>query len=368
MSAQQGTSSLTGGPRAMRRKAVPTTELVQTGFLPGNDQHLPLVITPAVDNVDLAGWCAAHKEDVERYLNQYGAILFRGFPLADPPEFEVVASSIAGELFGDYGDLPPEETGQRIYHSTPYPPDKMILFHNESSHFSSWPLRQFFFCVRPPAEAGETPLLDCREAYKLLDDEIVEAFERKGLMYVRNFSAGIDVPWQDFFHTDDKAAVERACADAGMTSEWTELGLRVRQRANGVRTHPATGEQIFFNQVQLHHVACLDEATRTAMRQLFADEDLPRNVYYGDGTTIPDSVMQRIGEVFEQLCVEATWQEGDLIALDNMLVAHARRPFVGPRKIVVAMGKMMQAGENEDVRPVGEEQPSGQASGLRSVR
>jgi hypothetical protein len=27
--------------------------------------------------------------------------------------------------------------------------------------------------------------------------------------------------------------------------------------------------------------------------------------------------------------------------LDNMLVAHARDPFVGPRKIVVAMGDMI---------------------------
>ena len=151
MSAQQGTSSVTGSLRGMRRKAVRTNELVQTGFLPSNEERLPLVITPAVDNVDLASWCASHAEDVERYLARHGAILFRGFPLADPPEFEAVASTIAGELFADYGDLPPEETGQRIYHSTPYPHDKMILFHNESSHFSSWPLRQFFFCVVPSA-------------------------------------------------------------------------------------------------------------------------------------------------------------------------------------------------------------------------
>jgi alpha-ketoglutarate-dependent taurine dioxygenase len=343
MSTQQGTSSLSGGLRGVRRKAVPTTELVQTGFLADNEEGLPLVVTPAVDNVDLAGWCSAHTQDVERYMNRYGAIVFRGFPLARPPEFEAVASAIAGELFADYGDLPPEETGQRIYHSTPYPPDKMILFHNESSHFSSWPLRQFFFCIVPSEEGGETPLLDGRKVYEVLDKEIVEAFEQRDLMYVRNFSEGVDVPWQDFFHTDEKAAVERTCANAGMTCEWTKLGLRVRQRAKGVRIHPRTGEPVFFNQVQLHHVACLDEETRTAMGQLFTYEDLPRNVYYGDGTPIPDEVIDRISEIYEQLCVETPWQKGDLIALDNMLVAHARRPFVGERKIVVAMGGMMHA-------------------------
>ena len=47
--------------------------------------------------------------------------------------------------------------------------------------------------------------------------------------------------------------------------------------------------------------------------------------------------------MYEQLCVETPWQQGDLIALDNMLVAHARRPFAGERKIVVAMGQMTHA-------------------------
>jgi hypothetical protein len=334
-----------GGLRGMRRKAVEATELVKTGFLPGNEEQMPLVITPAVDNVDLAAWCESHKEELGAYFDRYGAILFRGFPLEGATDFEAVASSIAPNLFAEYGDLPPESASDRIYHSTPYPPDKMILFHNESSHLSSWPLRQFFFCVTPSAERGETPLIDCRKICDALEPEILQDFAHKDLMYVRNFSEGIDVPWQDFFHTSDRAEVEKICSDAGMSCEWTEQGLRVGQVAKGVRVHPRTGEKIFFNQVQLHHVSCLDEETRTALRQLFDDEDLPRNVYYGDGTPIPDEVIDRIGEVFEEICVETLWEKGDLIALDNMLVSHARRPFGGERKIIVAMGEMVSAAD-----------------------
>ncbi|MGH2851291.1 MAG: TauD/TfdA family dioxygenase, partial [Solirubrobacteraceae bacterium] len=233
--------------------------------------------------------------------------------------------------------------GQRIYGVTPYPPDKMILFHNESSHLSSWPLRQFFFCVHPAPERGETPLLDCRAVCEAVDPEILEQFAEKGLMYVRNFSEGIDVSWQDFFHTDDRAEVERTCADAGMSCEWTADGLRVRQVTKGVRNHPRTGERIFFNQVQLHHVSCLDDETQTALRQLFSDEDLPRNVHYGDGTPIPDETISRIGEIYEELCVEFPWQPGDFVAVDNMIVSHARRPYSGDRKHLVAMGEMVHA-------------------------
>lgn len=332
-----------GGIRTMRRKAVETTKLVETGFVPGNEGNLPLMITPAVDNVDLAAWCASHKDEIDGYLDKYGAVLFRGFPLEDASAFEAVASSIAGDLFAEYGDLPPESAGERVYGSTPYPPDKMILFHNESSHLSSWPLRQFFFCITPAPDRGETPLLDCRKVLDALEPELREQFAEKGLMYVRNFSEGIDVPWQDFFHTDDRAEVEKICAEAGMSCEWTERGLRISQRAEAVRPHPRTGERLFFNQVQLHHVSCLDDETRTALRQLFADEDLPRNVYFGDGTPILDETIDRIGELFEELCVEFPWQKGDLIAVDNMLVAHARRPFSGPRKLLVAMGEMVSA-------------------------
>ncbi|MDQ6818390.1 MAG: TauD/TfdA family dioxygenase [Actinomycetota bacterium] len=343
MSAEEGASG-PGGLRGMRRRAVSDGRLVDVGQLPGAN-GMPAVVTPAIDNVDLAAWCTGHKDELDALFDKHGAILFRGFGLNDAADFEKVASTIAGDLFAEYGDLPPESANERVYGSTPYPPDKMILFHNESSHLSSWPLRQFFFCVTPAPDRGETPLLDCRTVLEALDPELRDEFAEKGLMYVRNFSEGIDVPWQDFFHTDDRAEVERICSEAGMSSEWTSGGLRIRQLAHAVRTHPRTGERIFFNQIQLHHVSCLDDETRTALRQLFSDEDLPRNVYFGDGSQISDEVVDRIGELYEELCVEFPWQQGDLIAVDNMLIAHARRPFSGPRKLLVAMGEMVQASD-----------------------
>jgi alpha-ketoglutarate-dependent taurine dioxygenase len=327
--------------RAMRRKAIDTTTLVETGFFPGLEDSLPLVLTHAVDNVDLAEWAASHRDEIEGHLDRYGALLFRGFGLDGAEAFERVAAAIVPELFAEYGDLPTEPASQRIYGSTPYPADKMILFHNESSHLPQWPLRQFFSCVVPSETGGETPLLDCRKVCEELDPELLEEFASKGLMYVRNFSEGVDVPWQEFFHTSDKAEVERTCTEAGMTAEWTEGdGLRVRNVAPAVTVHPRTGERLFFNQVQLHHARCLDPETRAALAQLFSEEDLPRNVHFGDGSPIPDEVVDALGELYERLCVEFTWEAGDMVVLDNMLVAHARRPFGGSRKILVAMAEM----------------------------
>jgi alpha-ketoglutarate-dependent taurine dioxygenase len=331
----------------IRRKAVDVGRLVETKTI--GENQMPLIVTPAVDGVSLAEWVADHRDELDGYFDKNGAVLFRGFALKNAEDFEAVASGIVPDLFAEYGDLPPEGTSERIYHSTPYPADKTILFHSESSHLPKWPLRQFFFCIQPAEQQGETPLLDNRRIVQELDAQIVRDFEEKGLLYVRNFSPGIDVSWQDFFKTEDRNEVERMCAEEGMDCEWKDGdSLRISQKGPGVTHHPRTGEKIWFNQVQLHHVSCLDPETRDSLRQLFAEEDMPRNVYYGDGSVIPDETVDRISEVFEQLCVELPWEKGDLIALDNMLVQHARRPFVGERKILVAMGQMVRASDLEE--------------------
>ena len=77
------------------------------------------------------------------------------------------------------------------------------------------------------------------------------------------------------------------------------------------------------------------------MLSMFQDEDLPRNVYYGDGTRIEDSIVTEISQVYDRLAIRFPWQAGDVILLDNMMVAHSRDPFEGTRKILVAMAELI---------------------------
>jgi alpha-ketoglutarate-dependent taurine dioxygenase len=336
---------------AIRRKAVDLAHFnpVRESQI-GDDQTLPLVMEPAADQVDLADWARNNREYIEQKLSQHGGILFRGFQLKGADDFERVAASICRELYSEYGDLPREGVAGKVYTSTPYPEDKSILYHNESSHMSRWPSKINFFCITVAKEGGATPIVDCRKVYQGLDPKIRETFAEKGLMYVRNFSEGLDVSWQRFFGTEDKSVVEESCHKADMTCEWTSNdGLRIRQRCQAVLRHPKTGELSFFNQVQLHHVHCLEPAVRQSLLSIFKRDDLPRHVYYGDGSPIEDSVMDHVGEVYEKHAVRFQWQQGDMVSLDNMLVAHARDPYVGPRKIVVALGDMVEGAELGEV-------------------
>lgn len=330
--------------RGGSRRALDLSEvnLVRTSLL-RPDEPLPLVVEPGAPDVDLAEWAAGSLPWIEERLLEHGALLFHGFRLRDVAEFERFAASVCPELFGDYGDLPPEKGSTRIYRSTPYPQDAVILFHNESSHLSRWPVKQFFFCLQAAEQGGETPLVDCRRMYRALPPEIVSTFAEKGLRYVRNFTDGLDVSWQDFLRTSGRAEAEERCRQAALDFEWKpDGGLRIHHLSPAVATHPKTGEKIFFNQVQLHHIYFLSPEVRSSMLASFGEENLPRHVYYGDGTPIPDEVMEVVGRTYWDNCVTFPWTEGDVILLDNMLVAHARNPFVGQRRITVAMGEMFE--------------------------
>ncbi|MGL4623010.1 MAG: amino acid adenylation domain-containing protein [Chroococcidiopsis sp.] len=315
-------------------------EVIQARYLQ-SEQHLPLVIQPIGNDSDLAGWASNNREFLETKLLQHGAILFRDFKIDSVLEFEKVANAICPDLFANYGDLPRAGNSEKVYSSTPYPSDRAILFHNESSHLHQYPLKIWFFCVQPAQQGGETPIVNCHQVYQLLDPKLRSRLEQKQLMYVRNYIEGLDVSWQDFFHTIDKTVVEQYCRRSGIDCQWLPgNGLRTRKVRPAISHHPKLGKPLFFNQVQLHHISCLESDVRASLLSTLGEENLPRNVYYGDGSPIDDSVMAEIGAAYQQAQVSFPWQQGDILMLDNMLTAHGRNPYQGSRKIVVAMGEM----------------------------
>src|SRR5229473_3247338 len=101
MSTESTESTETGGIRGMRRRQVATTRLIETEFLPGHDERTPLIVRPAVENVDLAEWCAANREELNGFLDKYGAVVFKGFGMRTAADFERTAAGISPELFAE---------------------------------------------------------------------------------------------------------------------------------------------------------------------------------------------------------------------------------------------------------------------------
>ena len=61
---------------------------------------------------------------------------------------------------------------------------------------------------------------DSCQVYSNIPCVIRDRFEREGVLYVRNYSPGFDLRWQDVFQTDDPADVASRCRDAGIDFEW----------------------------------------------------------------------------------------------------------------------------------------------------
>jgi alpha-ketoglutarate-dependent taurine dioxygenase len=211
------------------------------------------------------------------------------------------------------------------------------------SYARQWPRKILFCCLTPPAQGGATPIASSEKVFQLLATRLRRRFIEKRVLYLRNYGEGVGIPWQRVFNSADRAVVEARCRQAGVEFQWKGDGrLCTRQVRPAVVTRPALGRTVWFNQAHMFHVASLDAAVREALLSMLAEDDLPNHAYYGDGAPIETAVIEEICHAYQQAEVSFPWQQGDVLLLDNVLVAHGRAPFSGPRQVLVAMGDPSQ--------------------------
>jgi len=292
---------------------------------------------------DLVHFWHKQRHSLDALLHKDGAVLFRGFNVVGQVMFEDMISSMGLKSL-DYvdGNSPRKKLASGVYTSTEYPAQYFISLHNELSYCAEWPARLFFCCERPAEQGGQTPLVDSRALLQALPKEIVDEFRAKQVKYVRNLHGGRGVgpSWQDTFETHDPEVVENYAGISGNIVEWQpDQSLRFWCTRPATAVHPTTGEEVWFNQAEQFHPSTLPKAVYESMTEIFAGhtEKLPQNAYFGDGTEIPLPYFQTIRSVTDNLRTSFDWQRGDLLMVDNMLVAHGRMPFKGERRILVSM-------------------------------
>lgn len=287
----------------------------------------------------LPAWIETHRNTLQQRLANTGAVLFRNFTVDSPEAFAAVTGSYGGEKL-DYRERssPRSLVTEHVYTSTEYPPDVPIFPHNENSYANVWPKKLFFCCLKPAEDGGATPIIDIRSVYRALDPEVRRRFEAHGILYGRNFSPQLGMSWQTAFQTTDQKIAEDYAASAGYEIEWLDPErLRTRRVGRASGTHPETGERIWFNHAAFFHVSTLPEKVRAPLLATVSEADLPNNTYYGDGSPIEPDVIEHVRSCYRRHQFTFGWRAGDVLILDNMLVAHAREAYSGQRRVLVSM-------------------------------
>lgn len=324
-------------PRMRRRVALSAgMELASVAHGP----HSVLsVVTATAPSVDLRDWIVAHRSTVRDLLHDRGAVMFRGFPITGAGDFHDVVRAWSPRLLSyTYGSTPRSRSEVAgVYTSTEYPADQTIPQHNEMSYARVWPRYLWFYCARAADDGGATPLADSRRVARRLDPAVLASFAERGVRYVRNYGTGFDVPWRQAFETDSRTEVEALCRAQGIEFTWYgDDRLHTSQVCQAVVNHPDTGALLWFNQAHLFHTSALSDGVGAGLRD-GDDSEIPRQAYYGDGGSIPDSVLDDVRSVYVGETVREPWRNGDVLLIDNMVVSHGRDPYQGRRRVLVAM-------------------------------
>ncbi|MBD0257036.1 MAG: amino acid adenylation domain-containing protein, partial [Cytophagales bacterium] len=315
--------------------------LVSTAFTAGG-QSYPLVVEPAAEGLVLHEWVKGNQEWVKTHLLRHGAILFRNFPIHSTAPFQEFVQSVSDQRMEYFNRTSPRSRVEdKLYTSTDYPSDQTINMHNELSYSHSWPMQIIFFCLRPAQAGGETPIADSRRVLEALPHAVKEKFREKGVLYVRNMSQDIGLSWRDVYQTDDPGRVEAYCRTYGIGFEWgADDHLRISWKRPAILNHPVSGEPVWFNHGFFYNIGSMDSSVKDLFKNMHS---IPFSTYYGDGEEIEPGVIEGIRLAYEGAKAAFTWRQGDILLLDNMLMAHGRNPFVGERKIVVAMNEPFEA-------------------------
>ena len=296
-----------------------------------------------IDIQEFIEWYKANQGEMQEKLLQHGAILFRGIDISSITAFEEVMDNISSKFMAYVdGNSPRTKLTSKVYTSTEYDKDHSITLHNELSYSYRWPAKIFFCCLVPSPVGGETPIADCRQVVKSMDQGLVKEIEEKGIKYIRNLNnigAGFGPSWQDTFETESRSEVEDFCSKAKVQCVWKEDGsVKLIQPSKGIISHPVTGEKVWFNQIDQFHPSHLEKEIYETLMMMYNDEEeLPMYVSFGDGTKITEDMIKEIRETMDKESIARTWEQGDLLMLDNVLVAHGRKPYDGDRKILVSM-------------------------------
>jgi hypothetical protein len=319
---------------------------VEAVALPNQQTHygqpFPLVLqcqTPDVTLEATAAWAAENRQPLLDRAAEYGVVLFRGFPLSTPEDFDSLVAAFQLPNFPYEGSLSNAvrvNKTPRVFTANEAPPTVMIYLHHEMAQTPVYPSRLFFFCQQPAETGGATPV--CRS--DVLWDRLKErcprfalACESKGLKYTNVMPAendqnsGMGRSWQSTLRASAPEEAEERLRTLGYSWQWLEDGaLQATTPVLPAVRKLENGRTSFFNQLIAAAVGWKDSRN-----------DPSKAMTHGDGTPLDREGVMTALQLSEELSFDVPWQQGDVALVDNFVAMHGRRTFSGTRRVLASL-------------------------------
>jgi hypothetical protein len=302
----------------------------------------PLVIACRTPEATLAGateWIAARRAELLEQAGRHGAILFRGFPLRSPEDFDAFVAAFALVNFPYYESLSNAvrvNWTERVFSANEAPPEVTIYFHHEMAQTPIFPARLFFFCQQPAEEGGETPVCRSDVLFERLAaqcPQFVRDCEEKGLAYTNVMpvandpQSGMGRSWQSTLGAPTREEAEERLRKLGYSWEWLPDGcLRATTPVLPAVREVSPGRKTFFNQLIAAFRGWKDSRN-----------DPAKAIRFGDGMPLDREAVQVAIRLADELSFDIPWQRGDAVLVDNVLTMHGRRTFRGTRKVLASL-------------------------------
>jgi len=329
--------------------------------------ELPLFVTPAnpklKDDLDASvDWLKSVTGELSQVLSRVGAVVLRGFPVKDTADFNRMVEHLPSPDFDYAGGVAKRNAlGGKVFETTTaIITDVVLPLHQEMAYQPTYPTKLTFFCQVAPDRGGSTTIGDVRKIASTVPSTFRDEVRERGVMYRRHMrspdSVAVDEAessiwhetrhktWVETFYTESQAEVEEICRATGLEFEWLPDGsLKTECRTPGYAPHPLTGETHWFNHI--HPMGSPLGAFGEEYWKRYSDYYLhpnprygrPNEVLFGDGGAMDLDTVLSLYPLYAEHTVAFPWQPGDLMFVDNMITAHGRSPYTGPRNIQVSL-------------------------------
>jgi len=291
---------------------------------------------------DACRWVASRKGELLQQVTSHGTVLLRGFSIRSAEDFDAIVSALSIPNFPYKKSLSNAvriNRTERIFTANEAPSDVDIFFHHEMAQTPVYPEWIMFYCEKAADQGGATQLCRSDWLYERLTTECSEFIrncEQKGLQYTNVMPAdddaksGMGRSWRSTLSVDTKEEAEQRLADMNYTHHWLDSGcLRATTPSLPAVMEVSPGRKTFFNQLIAAYGGWKDSRN-----------DPADAIRHGDGSMLDAKAVQKAIDISEELSFETHWQAGDVALIDNTIVMHGRRPFVGTRKVLASLGQM----------------------------